>query len=159
VALLAEHGFFVQEEAVRQGLRETRWEGRLEILRERPTVLIDGAHNPAGISSLCAALREEFRYRRLTVIFGVLDDKDCKNMLRMLSALADSLILTRPESERSLAPAKLLPVAGQFHRRVVIIEKPEEALLRALAVAAPEDLICVTGSLYLMGAAKRFVTQ
>jgi dihydrofolate synthase/folylpolyglutamate synthase len=159
VALLAEHGFFVQEEAVRQGLRETRWEGRLEILRERPTVLIDGAHNPAGISSLCAALREEFRYRRLTVIFGVLDDKDCKNMLRMLSALADSLILTRPESERSLAPAKLLPVAGQFHRRVVIIEKPEEALLGALAVAAPEDLICVTGSLYLMGAAKRFVTQ
>jgi dihydrofolate synthase/folylpolyglutamate synthase len=126
VALLAEYGFTVQEEAIRQGLRETRWEGRLEILQKRPTVLIDGAHNPAGISSLCAALKEEFCYRRLTVIFGALDDKDCKTMLRRLSPLADSLILTRPESERSLAPAVLLPVAGQHHRHVVVIEKPEE---------------------------------
>jgi dihydrofolate synthase/folylpolyglutamate synthase len=159
VTLLAEHGFSVQEEAVRQGLRETRWEGRLEILQERPMILIDGAHNPAGISSLCAALKEEFCYRRLTVIFGVLDDKDYKTMLRKLLPLADSLILTRPESERCLAPAELLPVARQFHRHVVIIEKPEEALLRALAAAAPEDLICVTGSLYLMGAAKRFVAE
>jgi dihydrofolate synthase/folylpolyglutamate synthase len=159
VALLAEHGFSVQEEAVRRGLRETRWEGRLEILQERPTVLIDGAHNPAGISSLCAALKEEFCYRRLTVIFGVLDDKDCKTMLRRLSPLADSLILTRPESERSLAPAELLPIAAQYHRRVVIIERPEKALFRALAAAAPDDLICVTGSLYLMGAAKRFFSE
>ena len=159
VALLAEHGFTVQEEAVRQGLRETRWEGRLEVLQKRPTVLIDGAHNPAGISSLCAALKEEFPYRRLTVIFGVLDDKDHRTMLRKLSPLADNLILTRPESERSLAPAVLMPVAGQYHRHVVVIEKPEEALLRALAAAAPEDLICVTGSLYLIGAAKRFFSE
>ncbi len=159
VALLADHGFSIQEGAFRQGLRETRWEGRLEILQERPMVLIDGAHNPAGISSLCAALKEEFCYRRLTVIFGVLDDKDFKTMLRRLSPLADSLILTRPESGRSLTPAELLPVAGQFHRRVVIIEKPEEALLKALADAAPEDLICVTGSLYLIGTTKRFLTE
>jgi len=159
VALLAEHGFSVQEEDIRQGLRETRWEGRLEILQKRPMVLIDGAHNPAGISSLCASLKEEFRYRRLTVIFGVLDDKDCKAMLRRLSPLADSLILARPESERSLAPALILPIAAQYHRRVVIIERPEKALFRALAAAAPEDLICVTGSLYLIGAAKRFFSE
>jgi dihydrofolate synthase/folylpolyglutamate synthase len=157
VTLLAEHGFSVQEEAIRQGLRETRWEGRLEILQKRPTVLIDGAHNPAGISSLCAALKEEFCYHRLIVIFGVLDDKDHRTMLKRLSLLADNLILTRPESGRSLDPALLLPVAGQYHRRVVIIEKPEEALLSALAAATPEDLICVTGSLYLIGAVKRFL--
>lgn len=159
VALLAEHGFSVQEEAIRRGLGETRWEGRLEILQTRPTVLIDGAHNPAGISSLCTALKEEFHWRRLTVIFGVLDDKDCKTMLRKLSPLADNFILARPESQRALAPAVLLPVAGQYHRRVEIIETPEEALLQALTAAAPEDLICVTGSLYLIGAAKRFFSK
>ncbi len=159
VVLLAEHGLAVKEEAIRQGLRETQWEGRLEILQKRPMVLIDGAHNPAGISSLCAALKEEFCYRRLTVIFGVLDDKDCKTMLRRLSPLAYSLILARPESERSLDPAVVLPIAEQYHRRVVIIEKPEKALFRALAAAAPEDLICVTGSLYLIGAAKRFFSE
>jgi dihydrofolate synthase / folylpolyglutamate synthase len=80
-------------------------------------------------------------------------------MLRRLSPLADSLILARPESERSLAPALILPIAAQYHRRVVIIERPEKALFRALAAAAPEDLICVTGSLYLIGAAKRFFSE
>ena len=159
VALLAEHGLAVQEEAIRRGLSETRWEGRLEILQKRPTVLIDGAHNPAGISSLCAALKEEFRYRRLTVIFGALDDKDCRTMLRRLLPLADKVILARPENERSLAPAVLLPIAMRYHRRVEIIEKPEEALLKSLASATAEDLICVTGSLYLIGAAKRFFSE
>jgi dihydrofolate synthase/folylpolyglutamate synthase len=156
VVHLAEHGFAVKEEAIRQGLRETKWEGRLEILQECPMVLVDGAHNPAGISSLCAALKEGFCYRRLTVIFGVLDDKDHRTMLRNLSPLADNLILTRPESERALSPSMILPVARQYHRGVIMTERPEEALRMALAAAGPYDLICVTGSLYLIGAVKRF---
>jgi dihydrofolate synthase/folylpolyglutamate synthase len=157
VVLLAEHGFAVKEEALRQGLREARWEGRLEILQERPMVLVDGAHNPAGISSLCAALKEEFCFRRLTVIFGVLDDKDHRTMLRRLSPLSDNLILTRPESDRALSPLALLPVARQYHRRVMVAENPEEALLGAMAAAGPNDMICATGSLYLIGAVKRFM--
>ena len=157
VILLAGHGFAVDEAAIRRGLSETKWEGRLEILRRRPTVLVDGAHNPAGISSLCAALRDAFHYSRLTVIFGVLDDKDYGTMLRRLAPLADQLILTRPESERALPPAALLPIARPYHRRVTTVDKPEEALQKALAAAAPEDLICVTGSLYLMGVIKSFL--
>lgn len=156
VLLLAEHGFTVTEAAIHRGLRETQWEGRLEILQMRPMVLVDGAHNPAGISSLCAALKEEFRYRRLTVIFGVLDDKDHRTMLQRLSPLPDNLILTRPESDRALSPATLLAVARQYHRRVMATERPEEALRQALAAAGPDDLICATGSLYLIGAVKRF---
>lgn len=158
VTLLSEHGFSVPEGAVRRGLGEARWEGRLEILQHHPTVLIDGAHNPAGISVLRTALKEHFSYRRLTVIFGVLDDKDFRTMLRRLSPLADSLILTRPDSERSRAPAALLQAAGQFHRCVAVVEKPEEALNRALAAAAPDDLVCVTGSLYLAAPVKRFLS-
>ena len=80
-------------------------------------------------------------------------------MLRRLSPLADKVILARPENERSLAPAALLPIAMRYHRRVEIIEKPEEALLKSLASATAEDLICVTGSLYLIGAAKRFFSE
>lgn len=156
VVHLAEHGFAVKEEAIRRGLRETKWEGRLEILQERPMVLVDGAHNAAGISSLCAALKEGFCYRRLTVIFGVLDDKDHRTMLRNLSPLADNLILTRPESERAQSPAMILQAARQYHRSVIMTEKPEEALRMALAAAGQYDLICVAGSLYLIGAVKRF---
>lgn len=159
VVLLAERGFVVEEEAIRRGLKKTQWEGRLEILRERPTVLVDGAHNPAGISSLCAALKNEFCYRRLTVVFGVLDDKDYRTMLRRLSPLADRLILTQPQTERSLSPAEILTVARQYHRSVAVIERPEEALREALAAADPDDLICVTGSLYLVGAVKGVFTE
>jgi dihydrofolate synthase/folylpolyglutamate synthase len=142
-----------------QGLRKTQWDGRLEILQERPMVLVDGAHNPAGISSLCVALKEEFHYRHLTVIFGVLDDKDHRTMLRNLLPLADNLILTRPESERALPPSVILQVARQYHRGAIMTERPEEALQMALAAAGPDDLICVTGSLYLIGAVKRFFSE
>jgi len=159
VVLLAGHGFVVEEEAIRRGLRETQWEGRLETLRERPTVLVDGAHNPAGISSLCAALKDEFCYRRLTVVFGVLEDKDHRTMLKRLAPLADRLILTRPESERSLSPAVILPAARQYYRCAEVIEQPEQALREALTTADPDDLICVTGSLYLVGAVKRFFKE
>jgi dihydrofolate synthase / folylpolyglutamate synthase len=156
VTLLAEEGFVVEEEAVRRGLQKTQWEGRLETLWEHPTVLIDGAHNPAGISTLCTALKDEFSYRCLTIVFGVLDDKDYRTMVRRLSLMADRLILTRPESERSLAPAVILPVARQYHPCPEVIEQPEEALREALDTADPDDLICVTGSLYLVGAVTRF---
>jgi dihydrofolate synthase/folylpolyglutamate synthase len=159
VLLLAEHGFAVTDKAICQGLRKTQWEGRLEILQERPMVLVDGAHNPAGISSLCVALKEEFHYRRLTVIFGVLEDKDYRTMLRRLSPLSDNLFLTRPESDRAVSPLMLLPVARQYNKDVMIIERPAEALRQALAAADPDDLICATGSLYLVGAVKRFLNE
>jgi dihydrofolate synthase/folylpolyglutamate synthase len=79
--------------------------------------------------------------------------------LRRLSPLADNLILTRPESERALSPAMILQVARQYHQDVVMTERPEEALRMALADAGPSDLICVTGSLYLIGAVKRFIAE
>ena len=80
-------------------------------------------------------------------------------MLRNLSPLADNLILTRPESERALSLAMILQAARQYHRGVIMTERPEEALRMALAAAGPDDLICVTGSLYLIGAAKRFFSE
>lgn len=156
VTLLAERGFVIDEAAVRKGLSETRWEGRIEIIRKDPTILIDGAHNPSGISSLCAVLQKEFSWRRLIVIFGVLDDKDHRSMLKKISAPADKLILTRPESERSVPPAEIMQAAGLYHKSIEVIENPQEALQAAMAMASREDIICVAGSLYLVGAVKRF---
>jgi len=155
VEAMAVKGFTVNEEAVREGLGNVRWEGRLEVLQKSPVLLVDGAHNPAGIGSLCSALGNDFSFRRLIVIFGVLRDKRYAEMIRRLSAFKPLMILTQPPSERSMPPKELLPVARAFLQRVEMIESPADALKYALSLAGKDDLICVAGSLYLVGEIKK----
>jgi dihydrofolate synthase/folylpolyglutamate synthase len=147
--------FPLAERAIRTGLHQTRWEGRLEILGRDPLLLVDGAHNPAGAAVLRRALREAFSYRRLWLIFGVLGDKDYRRMAGLLFPLAYQVVLTRPGSDRSLDLETLLPVARAFHHRVLVREDPVEALQTVLARAGAEDLVCAAGSLYLVGDMKR----
>ncbi len=155
VELIGDAGFRVDESLVVEGLGKTRWEGRLEVLRRAPMLLIDGAHNPAGAATLRRALQEGFPRRRLILIFGVLDDKDYPAMVRRLFPLADRVILTRPHSERALPLDVLLPVARRFHRNVEQCAHPGDALRSALLRAGKEDLVCVAGSLYLVGEIKK----
>jgi dihydrofolate synthase / folylpolyglutamate synthase len=155
VEAMAVKGFPVCEEAVREGLSKARWEGRLEVLQQAPVLLLDGAHNPAGIGSLCRALRKNFSFRHLIVLFGVLRDKHYPDMIRRLSIFQPRMILTQPPSERSMPPGELLPIARAFLQRIEIIRSPIDALKYALSLAGEDDLICVTGSLYLVGEIKK----
>jgi dihydrofolate synthase / folylpolyglutamate synthase len=155
VELIGDAGFRVDDRTVAVGLRKTRWEGRLEILRRAPMLLVDGAHNPAGAMTLRCALQTDFPRRRLILIFGVLGDKDYPAMVKRLFSLADRIILTRPHSERGLPLDLLLPVARRFRRNVECIENPGDALRSALSRAGKEDLVCVAGSLYLVGEIKK----
>ncbi len=155
VEIIDNSGFRIQETAVSEGLRQTRWEGRLEILRRSPLLLVDGAHNPAGASALRRALQNDFPHRRLILIFGVLGDKDYRAMAGRLFPLADRVILTRPNSERALSPDDLRPMAGRFHKDIEVVENPGDALHHSLSLAGEDDLICATGSLYLVGEIKK----
>jgi dihydrofolate synthase/folylpolyglutamate synthase len=153
VGVLRERGFDIGDEAVRRGLAGVRGEGRMEIVCGRPPVLLDGAHNAAGAAALAKALGG-FEYRRLTLVLGILADKDWKGMLRRLAPLADRVIATRPPEERALPPEALAAEAGRWSRRVDIEEDPREAVGRALAEAGNSDLVCIAGSLYLVGAVR-----
>ncbi len=155
VELIADAGFPVPGDRVVAGLERTRWEGRLEVLRRAPTLLVDGAHNPAGAETLRRALRENFSYRRLILIFGVLGDKDYPAMARRLFPLADRVILTRPPSDRAVPLEELLPIARRFHAAVEGYARPADALRAALSRAGERDLVCAAGSLYLVGAIKK----
>jgi dihydrofolate synthase/folylpolyglutamate synthase len=155
VELIGDVGFRVDECAVVQGLRKTRWEGRLELLQRNPMILVDGAHNPAGAATLCRALKNDFSYRRLWLIFGVLGDKDYRAMAKRLLPLADEVILTRPDSDRALPLDVLLPTARVFHKNVEVIENPGDALQQVLSRVGEKDLVCVAGSLYLVGEIKK----
>ena len=154
IEILAVGGFPAGDEAIRQGLQKTRWEGRLEILQSFPVVIIDGGHNPAGVSVLCRALKEDFSYKRLILIFGVLGDKDYALMLKKLAALADAIIIAKPKTERAVPPEKLVCITALHGKHVEVVEQAGPALKRALALAGRDDLICATGSLYLIGEIK-----
>jgi dihydrofolate synthase/folylpolyglutamate synthase len=155
VEWIAESGLLVAPAAVAKGLAMTRWEGRLEVLQRDPLLLVDGAHNPAGVAALCRALKRDFTYRRLWLIFGVLGDKDYRRMARRLFPLAHAVILTRPLSGRSLPPDALKAAAVGILPNVEVREDPGDALGVALSRAAAADLVCVAGSLYLVGEIKR----
>jgi dihydrofolate synthase / folylpolyglutamate synthase len=155
IGALAMKGFRIDDDAVFKGIYDVKWEGRLEVIKHSPTILLDGAHNAGGAGALACALREEFSYKKLIFIFGVLKDKDNKAMLKKLLPLGDRLILTTPDTERAMPPEALLPVAKQYLREIEVVKSPREALKRALSVADKNDLICVTGSLYLIGEIKK----
>ncbi|MEA2013807.1 MAG: folylpolyglutamate synthase/dihydrofolate synthase family protein [Thermodesulfobacteriota bacterium] len=157
VDVLSAKGMNIDDRSVVDGLRNTCWEGRLELVSDDPRIVLDGAHNPAGISSLCDALVTDYSYRRLIVVFGVLGDKEYSRMLKKLIPLSDKIVLTKPNEERAVRTADLLSVASPYPGQIEVADDPGEALVLARSFAGVDDLICVTGSLYLVGAIKGYL--
>ncbi|MEC9487886.1 MAG: cyanophycin synthetase, partial [Halanaerobium sp.] len=143
-------------EIIREGLAATWWPGRMELVNERPKVILDGAHNQAGMLELARFLawnKDEFL--QLYLIFGVLGDKDVKGMLAAVCHQVDYLVLTKNEYFRARNPEDVARnVAGLFSK-VVIIPSEKEAVARVMELAGPEDLVCITGSLYTVGEVRK----
>jgi len=159
VELLDQQGWPVKPDAISHGLSKTSWQGRLEVVREESLLILDGAHNPAGAAVLKEffdEIKRKHSGRHLILVIGILKDKDIRAILRFLEPLADTVILTRPDDQRAAAPEDLLK---RMRRpgKAVIFDRVPEAIQQALALARPEDFICVTGSLYAVGEAKAFL--
>jgi dihydrofolate synthase/folylpolyglutamate synthase len=141
----------IPECAIVTGLETATHPGRLELIPHQPAFLIDGAHNPAGARSLRNYL-DEFAQRPLTLVFGAMRDKQLTQMGEILFSCADTLILTTIKNPRSASIETLREVAAQFARgKVFTSELSAEALRIAEAETPPEGLICIAGSLYLVG--------
>ncbi|WP_073257198.1 bifunctional folylpolyglutamate synthase/dihydrofolate synthase [Caldanaerovirga acetigignens] len=155
VEALQRYGIDIPSEAVRKGLEKARWPGRLEILKENPYVLIDGAHNIAGIRVLKEALLKYFPEKRIILVIGILSDKDYVDMLSEITPIADSIITTRPDSPRALSAAELAESIRKltFGKTPEVYESDdiEKAVKAALDMASSEDLVVFAGSLYLIG--------
>ncbi|MCK9273705.1 MAG: bifunctional folylpolyglutamate synthase/dihydrofolate synthase [Syntrophales bacterium] len=152
--LLKERGFYISDLALQTGIADARWDGRLELVSLSPSVVLDGAHNPAGISSLSRALRMDFSYTKLIVVFGVMEDKNYIQMFNTLANIANTIICTEPEAVRTLSMKRLQAAVRPGHVHVEYVKIPREALLRASQLASRGDLIVVTGSLFLIGEIK-----
>jgi dihydrofolate synthase/folylpolyglutamate synthase len=148
-------GLSVSDEAILKGLSAITWQGRLEVVHEKPTVLLDGAHNPHGTEVLVNYLRSRYGGRKTILVFGVMRDKEYGKMLDLLVPLSDTVILTRPDMERALPPQSMKALVPE----PVVTEDTRTALLRAKEVAGPGDLVVITGSFFTVGEAKAIIDE
>lgn len=153
----SEGGFSVPETAVREGLRAVQWEGRLETVESRPRVVLDGAHNPAAAGVVADYLSEVRRERpgsRVILVWGMMRDKDREGFLDCLLPHVDDVIVTQARIPRAAAAEDLAAAVGARGRTAQVRHDPAEAIRLARHLAAPGDLILITGSLILVGEAK-----
>ena len=148
--VLAGLGASISPESIASGLARVHWPGRLQILRRQPWVVIDGAHNAYSVQKLVEALRQHFKFERLFLIFGASSDKNVAGMVAELASLPSEVIVTSSRHPRALETATLV---SEFSKKGVIPEVAENvasAVELALARTTPADLICATGSLFVI---------
>lgn len=141
---------------ITEGMRGARWPGRLECVAEKPEILLDGAHNVAGAMALADHLRRFYRGRRIWMVFGVMQDKQVSQIGELLFPLAGELILTAPEQARSMPPHEIAALPCAAHARIA---PSITGALEMARRAAPDDLVVITGSLYLVGAVRPLLVQ
>ncbi|HYO91966.1 MAG TPA: cyanophycin synthetase, partial [Pyrinomonadaceae bacterium] len=150
---LHESGFAISHSDIIAGLQDARHAGRLEIYDESPRILFDGAHNIAGAKALRDYL-DEFVQEPVTLVFGAMRDKDLREIAAILFPVARSLILTQPSNPRAATPEMLAQLVPSDVATVTAAEDLREALGIALTQTERDGLVCVTGSLYLVGEAQ-----
>jgi len=158
-ALEVTHGAFpVSGALIREGLATVSWPGRFEVMLERPTVVLDGAHNGEGVKALLETIEDFRQGRRIKLLFASMEDKEWRLMLNILVDRVDEVVLTRVSMERSADPKQLAShVAGRVPHRVM--NDARQGLGYLLTSARPEDIVLVAGSLYLLGEVRPVVQE
>jgi len=154
--LLEQRGFSIGEAAIREGLQQTRWPGRLEQVSQDPRIILDGAHNPAAALTLAQALKKSRGNGRLLLVMGIMADKEVDTILARLLPLAQTVIFTQPQYFRAAAPEDLARRAAPYNLEIIQVPRVREAIQRAQSLAGPEDRIVITGSLFTVGEAQEY---
>ena len=149
--VLERYEVHVPDAAIAAGVANAYIPGRLEVVRDRPTVVIDGAHNPDAAKSLAAAIREGFSFRRLILVVGMLSTHPADGFLSQLAPMASKVIATQSHWHLALPARELAGQARRFCAEVEVVENVPDAVSRALRIAGEEDLVLVTGSFYTIG--------
>jgi len=152
---LKSSGYKIDDQKAAKGLNKVSLPGRMEMICDDPRIMIDAAHNAASVQALIHAIGQNIPYDSMVVIFGCNNDKDVEGMLRQLQYGADKVIFTRSNSAKAMSPEDLADtyteICGKMCQTATNLC---EALQLAQNAISREDLICVTGSFYLIGQAK-----
>jgi len=152
--LLLKAGYTWSESHLREGWAHLEWPGRLEVLSSFPVVAIDGAHNPNKAEALAQALKKYFRFRKLILVLGVSKDKDFSGILNNFIPMGPLVITTQARSERARPASELKEICEKAGLASEAIPEVKAALFRALEIAQDQDLVLVTGSIYVAGEAR-----
>ncbi|GGD54550.1 bifunctional folylpolyglutamate synthase/dihydrofolate synthase [Paenibacillus nasutitermitis] len=150
------YALVMEDEDLRQGLREAAWPGRLEMVLQSPRLLLDGAHNPEGAQTLAAALRDTYTYDRIHLMVGMLANKNHPDTLRHILPLVDTLVVTEPDFRKAMSAEALAEIVREMREEVgrpfeLIVEPNwKQALARLQLLTGETDLAVVTGTLYLI---------
>ncbi|MCA1707271.1 MAG: bifunctional folylpolyglutamate synthase/dihydrofolate synthase, partial [Actinobacteria bacterium] len=151
----------LSEEVVAEGFEATRAPGRLETVRPRSdesaAVVVDVAHNPEGMAAVISSLLEEFAFDKVIFVVGILQDKDPAGILAELTRVPSHVITTQAKNARAFSAAELADRATALGLSAKPVEDVSDAVVTSLQVATHADLVCVTGSHYVVGEARAFL--
>ncbi|MCX7714653.1 MAG: bifunctional folylpolyglutamate synthase/dihydrofolate synthase [Clostridia bacterium] len=147
VFALKQKGIKISDNSIKQGLFNAKWLGRFETISENPTIIIDGAHNIGAVRELKKSLNK----KHITLVMAMMEDKNHTECVRELATVCNTFIATEITFPRCLPAEKLAQDAKSFCKKVIICKDPIDAVNSAIGTANPEDIICVCGSLYLVG--------
>ncbi len=157
ISVLRKAGWEIPDEAVVHGLDATRWPGRFEVLQDNPLVIVDGAHNPQGVESLIAAVKEYLPGQHIVCVTGVLADKDWKPMMDRLKTVVSDFVAVTPDSPRALGNVRLARYLTDREHWVSVADDVEKGLTGALERAkATGGMVLACGSLYMAADVRRF---
>ena len=143
------------EDVTRKGLEQVQWEGRLEVISEAPMVVLDCAHNVASVSNMTAELRKNHDFSRCLVVLGLMKDKEIDKIIEILSDFGDRFYLVQVNPQRGETPERLKEKFKKFNKIVQVSESVPSALQAAKEIAKPDDLVCITGSIFTVAEAKK----
>ncbi len=149
VEALVKCGIDISEDAIREGIAKVRWPGRMEVLRKTPLLILDGAQNEASARAMISALKRHFGERKIKFVLGVSSDKDIEGICNSLSRSANNFILTRADNPRAADPNHLKSYIKD--KPVEILPNSSDAVNSALKNTKDDEMVVVTGSLYLVG--------
>jgi dihydrofolate synthase/folylpolyglutamate synthase len=144
-------GVKVTKENIENALSKVIWMGRLEVLQDKPTVVIDGAHNIDGIKNLSESIETYFKYDELVLILGILADKEVESMVELIAKKAKKVITVTPNSDRAELASDLEAIVKKYNSNCESIDDYKKAIVKAKEYCNKNDLLLISGSLYMIG--------
>ena len=153
------HKINIDKKAIYEGLEKTKWPGRIELLNENPLLIIDGAHNEDGANSLKEAIDKYFSHKKITLVVGMLKDKDVDAVLKLLVPKCEKIITTRPDSDRALSAEELSEKVSLLNKDSKAVGSIKEAVNYAIDTYEDGEVIIFAGSLYMIGEVRAYITK